>query len=264
MDSGYLLVNSPLGATKPSKITRTTKTTKTARTTRSSKTTTIRTTKPSKTIRTTMPSDHKALKDHKDHKDHKALKYHKDHVKRESQKPEHQQRRQEYADSPEDLNGFLKEEIAQDQMGETIYIGKDSTGHSYESLFGKYLNVHVTSVEVQDPYILDDHQVENFRIICDLIVGKKIPVQTIKLVTWKIKQESKRELKEYLRKQKINLEIEIKNFHDRKIRLSTGWVFHLGRGLDFFEKSGRSPGDFDQWPCKETTVILKIEKEGKT
>lgn len=40
-----------------------------------------------------------------------------------------------------------------------IIIEENSTGHSYETVFGKYLNENVTQIEIDDPYIRLFHQV---------------------------------------------------------------------------------------------------------
>lgn len=43
-------------------------------------------------------------------------------------------------------------------------IEDNSTGHSYESIFGKCLDDLLTEVTVEDPYITAHHQVDNFFI----------------------------------------------------------------------------------------------------
>ena len=48
--------------------------------------------------------------------------------------------------------------------------------------------------------------------------------------------------------------------HDRLIRLNTGWVIKLGRGLDIYKnsKSKWSPGyfDMDLRPCLQTSLDI--------
>jgi len=53
--------------------------------------------------------------------------------------------------------------------------------------------------------------------------------------------------------------------HDREIRLSTGWIIKIGRGLDIF----RAPEgkivlgyfDLDLRPCLETTVDIFFKND---
>jgi hypothetical protein len=40
-----------------------------------------------------------------------------------------------------------------------VRIEANSTGHSYEALFGRFLDDSVAAVEVEDPYIRSHHQV---------------------------------------------------------------------------------------------------------
>lgn len=47
---------------------------------------------------------------------------------------------------------------------EQIRIENNSTGHSYERLFGRFLDETLTGVIVEDPYIRSTHQVNE--LIC--------------------------------------------------------------------------------------------------
>ena len=49
-----------------------------------------------------------------------------------------------------------------------IIIEENSTGHSYATLFGKYLNEDVTEIEIEDPYIRIFHQVSVKPVQCSL------------------------------------------------------------------------------------------------
>ena len=42
---------------------------------------------------------------------------------------------------------------------EQIQIEENSTGHSYEAIMGRFIEPHLTAVEVDDPYIRSNHQV---------------------------------------------------------------------------------------------------------
>ena len=49
--------------------------------------------------------------------------------------------------------------IAAGKYHEQVHIESNSVGHSYERLFGRFLDASVTAVEVEDPYIMNIHQV---------------------------------------------------------------------------------------------------------
>ena len=65
----------------------------------------------------------------------------------------------EYMERAEKLNKHVENEKKSGQFHEQIRIDPDSTGHSYQSLFGRFLDDHVRTVHVDDPYIRSHHQV---------------------------------------------------------------------------------------------------------
>lgn len=142
----------------------------------------------------------------------------------------------------------------------------DSTGFSYESLIGPYLN-GAKSVVIEDPYIRATHQVGNFIRFCEAIL-KQPTVKKIRLVTSYDEVTNVQELAERLADLKQSLldfdvELEIKvneNLHDREIRIDNGWVIKIGRGLDFFQKPeswfGVGVNDLSLRKCLETKVDI--------
>ncbi|MFZ1730574.1 MAG: BREX system Lon protease-like protein BrxL [Bacteroidota bacterium] len=144
-------------------------------------------------------------------------------------------------------------------------------GISYESILGPYLNT-AHEITVEDPYIRQNHQVQNFVRFCEAVV--KCPsVKSIKLVTGyddgtNLTEVNDRlgELKQSLIEIDVSLEIEIKpNIHDREIRIDNGWIIKIGRGLDFYQKPmswyGVGANDLSLRPCLETKVdIFRNEK----
>ena len=44
-----------------------------------------------------------------------------------------------------------------------IPIAEGSTGHSYKSLFGKYLDETIQEVSIEEPYIREHYQVKHFK-----------------------------------------------------------------------------------------------------
>ncbi len=146
----------------------------------------------------------------------------------------------------------------------TIYHG--DTGHSYDSLFGTYLE-GANEIVVEEPYVRLSHQIKNFIRFCETAV-KRGPVEKIELVTGYDDEEQRLEVEEALTSLRDSLiergvELEV-NFsdtiHDREIRADNGWVIKIGRGLNFYQKpeSWHALGvhDLDLRPCRETKVDI--------
>jgi ATP-dependent Lon protease len=118
----------------------------------------------------------------------------------------------------------------------------NDTGHSYESIIGPYL-IEAKEVTVEDPYIRIQHQIQNFVRFCETLV-KHSTVKKINLITGyddssqvSEMQDKIGELKQSLLEMDIELDVELNpNIHDREIRIDTGWVIKIGRGLDFYQK----------------------------
>ncbi|HRW25502.1 MAG TPA: BREX system Lon protease-like protein BrxL [Spirochaetia bacterium] len=143
------------------------------------------------------------------------------------------------------------------------------TGFGYEAIFGDYL-LGAKSIEVEDPYIRNQHQVQNFIRFCELVV-KAGETEKITLITGYDDPSQKAEAQEKLNSLKeslanVNISFELKfreSIHDREIRLSTGWRIKIGRGLDIYQKPESwfviGANDLNLRPCLETMVdIFKI------
>ena len=74
----------------------------------------------------------------------------------------------------------LKEE---GKYHEQIAIENNSTGNSYVTLFGRFLNEDVTYVKIEDPYIRAHHQCQNLVRFCELLVSKCKSLKQVKLIT---------------------------------------------------------------------------------
>lgn len=146
----------------------------------------------------------------------------------------------------------------------TIHYG--DTGYSYESIVLPYL-LGAKTVEIEDPYIRANHQIQNFVRFCEAVV-KSPTVKTIKLTTsydqdTDLKEVSDRleELKQSLLELDIALEVRPnENLHDREIRIDNDWTVKIGRGLDFFQKPdswfGIGANDLSMRKCLETKVDI--------
>lgn len=122
----------------------------------------------------------------------------------------------------------------------TIYYG--DTGHSYESLLLSYL-AGATQVEIEDHYIRAPHQIQNFVRCCEALI-KAPTLRRIVLTSsdddqtdLKLVAERLEELKQSLLELDIALAVQVNDrLHDREIRIDTGWVIKIGRGLDLFHR----------------------------
>lgn len=146
----------------------------------------------------------------------------------------------------------------------TIRYGE--VGQSYESIVGPYL-LGAKEVVVEDPYIRMTHQIQNFVRFCEAVV-KSGTVKKISLITGyddEVKlaevQEKMIELQQSLADADVILDTAFnKTIHDREIRIDTGWVVKIGRGLDFYQKPGSwfelGATDLSMRKCLETKVDI--------
>ncbi|KAK7077435.1 MIT domain-containing protein 1 [Halocaridina rubra] len=150
-----------------------------------------------------------------------------------------------------------------------IHIDVDSTGHSYETIFGDLIDETLSSVEVEDAYIRSIHQIYNFLKFCELLVHKGPHLRNITLRTSRdpspaehsTQNQRLSEIRASLLKHSVKLTVEYSDtIHDREIRFDSGWIIKIGRGLDYFKKPdskfclGWSDYHFRQ--CHQTTVDI--------
>uniref|UniRef100_A0A1B6L1Y3 MIT domain-containing protein n=1 Tax=Graphocephala atropunctata TaxID=36148 RepID=A0A1B6L1Y3_9HEMI len=65
-----------------------------------------------------------------------------------------------YMGRAEALKRHVDDEKTRGVYHEQIVIEHNSTGHSYQSVFGRFLDSDVTQVVVEDPYIRHFHQIK--------------------------------------------------------------------------------------------------------
>jgi ATP-dependent Lon protease len=145
-----------------------------------------------------------------------------------------------------------------------------ATGHSYETIFGDYLN-GAQEIEVEDAYIRQHHQIINFLRFCETAV-RCGQTKKITLIT---KFDNKEEEDEAMAKlwtiadslKTFEIELVIRknpNMHDREVRLSNGWIVKIGRGFDIYQKPDDwlhiGSNDLALRPCLETSVDIIKKK----
>lgn len=197
-------------------------------------------------------------------------------IQDKNKKQKFRDKAEEYLARCEQLDTLIKKEKEAGSYHEQVRIAKDSTGHSYETLFGRFLDETVCSVEVEDPYIRSHHQIVNFLRLAELLVKKCRRLAHLRLVTSLAEggpsgqQEQAAKLGELADSlaQRHNVALSVTyspTLHDREIRLDTGWVVKIGRGLDIYRPpEGRMViGYFEMElrPCLETTVDIFFKKK---
>lgn len=141
---------------------------------------------------------------------------------------------------PTDISGPAPTQIEPTERHYTIAYG--DTGHSYDTIFGPYLQ-GAKLVVVEDPYIRLPHQIANFVRFCETVV-KTATVRNVTLITSYDQQtdmsglnDKMEELKQSLLEYDVALEIRLNTkMHDREVRLDNGWSIKIGRGLDLYQK----------------------------
>ncbi|VDO51747.1 unnamed protein product [Schistosoma margrebowiei] len=90
----------------------------------------------------------------------------------------------EYITHAEKLKEKLKKESENGNYHEQIVIEEGATGYSYKKVFGRFLeDGTVSKVWVEDPYIRNSYQIENFSHFCEVIVQSVSKVKNIYLTT---------------------------------------------------------------------------------
>ena len=123
---------------------------------------------------------------------------------------------------------------------------------------------------MEDPYIRAHHQIVNFLRFCELCAKKCANLKSVTLQTTpdanEQEQENKlQELKQSLSLRNISLSWSFSpSLHDREVRLDTGWIIKIGRGLDIYKppegKMVLGYFDLELRKCLETTVDIFFKK----
>ena len=153
------------------------------------------------------------------------------------------------------------------------------SGLMYGTVTGSYFYAPLFCISIyfDTPTTRSHHQIVNFLRFAELLVKKCPNLSRLRLVTspaadgaggGEPEQAAKlRELAASLAaRHKVTLALEFSaSLHDREIRLDTGWVVKIGRGLDFFQppagKMVIGYFEMEHRPCLETTVDIFFKKK---
>ncbi len=165
--------------------------------------------------------------------------------------------------SPEPISVVPPEETLKEQH---ITVRYGDVGFGYESLMGPYAK-GAKKVLVEDPYIRQNHQIQNFSRFCE-VMARAESVRHIHLITGYQHEADRTEtdyklgdIEDSLKDFDITLTIEFDNRkHDRQIVFDNGWTVKIGRGLDFYQKPGSfyavGAHDLELRPCLETMIDI--------
>lgn len=137
-------------------------------------------------------------------------------------------------------------------------------GFGYETMFADYL-IGATEIILEDAYIRQKHQINNFVRLCEIIV-KVGSCKKLTLIT-SVDDEFQRgentlvfdQIADSLFEHDLEFRVEFSSIlHDRELKLNNGWSIKMGRGLDYFQSLAGNyfqigTNDLDLRPCLETS-----------
>ncbi|XP_075161914.1 MIT domain-containing protein 1 isoform X1 [Haematobia irritans] len=184
-----------------------------------------------------------------------------------AKKKAYYERIKEYIDRAEQIKIRVQKLAETGEIEANIPIDDNSTGHSYKSLFGKYLNDKVKEILIDEPYLNERYQYQNFVAFVELAVKQCIQLTYIRLITKPHPNDTQaqaaifKQIKDDLLRRNITLDIKFEQtLHDRKIILSNGYIIKIGRGLHIFKPINPlySLGlcDYDFRKCLQTDVDI--------
>uniref|UniRef100_A0A914DR56 MITD1 C-terminal phospholipase D-like domain-containing protein n=1 Tax=Acrobeloides nanus TaxID=290746 RepID=A0A914DR56_9BILA len=136
-------------------------------------------------------------------------------------------------------SGYFKERL----------INRNETGNGFKRIFNRCINDRLTEVVITDPYVRENHQIDNFKLFCNFIAGtaknlKKITLKTKEKEDDKLAQKKEFELIKYtLEKQYKNLTLTVEisatqedDTHYRNFKFNNGWSLFTDRGFDMYRR----------------------------
>ncbi|VVD02321.1 unnamed protein product, partial [Leptidea sinapis] len=136
---------------------------------------------------------------------------------------------EEYMNRAETIKKLVIQQKETGQFHEQIHIENNSMGHSYKTLFGRFLDSDVKFVIVEDPYIRSFHQAsiilcQNFLRLCELLTKSCCNLGHVELLTYK-DNKTERDQEQWFRNlasdlQKYSIQLVVKyseTLHDRQI-----------------------------------------------
>jgi len=170
----------------------------------------------------------------------------------------------EYVGVYDNLVKLNDERFMPEDTIEHISIKDNAIGYSYEKVFGKYLDANVKEVVIREPHLSKKFQFKNLLMFIELLVKHCKNLRFIRITTGARNDGENQEyifkkILDDLETRSIKFNTVYEDFHDRKIQIDNGHVFHLGYGLHYFKKAEEySLGslDYDLRKCRPTDITV--------
>lgn len=180
----------------------------------------------------------------------------------------------EYLDRAEAVKGIIQQLKESGQFHEMLHISLNSTGHGYNSVFGRFLDNDVSIVIIDDPNIKTKDQCLNFLRLIELLVTKCTFLSRIELMTSKDTSGNSKQGQAFneiindLKNYKVELSISYSEaIKESRIITNSGWIIKLGRGLDYFkpveDELSFGYSNLNVRECLETTISITFSKKIK-
>lgn len=140
-------------------------------------------------------------------------------------------------------------------------------GHSYESLFGRYLK-GAKEIQIDEPYLGRRHQLQNFQRFAEL-VSRTRTIKQLTLQTGELTGEERDESESHLEHIRRELEgqgvsfswTRIPTLHNRQIKTDHGWLLLSDRGLDIYKRpesrNAFGQSDLALRHCRATQIHIR-------
>uniref|UniRef100_A0A914DTV7 MITD1 C-terminal phospholipase D-like domain-containing protein n=1 Tax=Acrobeloides nanus TaxID=290746 RepID=A0A914DTV7_9BILA len=162
-------------------------------------------------------------------------------------------------------SGYFKERL----------INRNETGNGFKRIFNRCIDDRLTEVVITDPYVRENHQIDNFKLFCNFIAGtaknlKKITLKTKEKEDDELTQKKEFELIKYtLERQYKNLILTVEisatqedDTHYRNFKFNNGWSLFTDRGFDMYRWVKSTSIEYlntELRPCKTTLLIYRKE-----
>ncbi|KAH8303848.1 hypothetical protein KR018_012110 [Drosophila ironensis] len=150
----------------------------------------------------------------------------------------------EYMDRADAIKARVNGQLMLGEVVSHVSIEENDTGYDYAQVFGQYMDPGTVEILLEEPYMTQNYQYQNFVRFLELAVSNCPNLRYIRLVT-KEYQDPKNpdqqrtnlgQIKADLERRSITLSVKYEDsLHDRKIYLSNGYIIKIGRGLHFYK-----------------------------
>jgi hypothetical protein len=160
------------------------------------------------------------------------------------------------------------------KVDKTTVLNQGQAQQPYEDIFYPYIK-GANSIEIFEPYIRKEYQVNNLRKFIELFRYSPQPVK-IQMVTTTasgsyseftadVQVRILQQLAEWANSINVSFTFRFDNFiHVRKITTDTGWIIKSDRGLDIYQVNGRCKAtEIDYIKSEQDPIIASVNPTGE-